>query len=196
MEAEVQEDLLYVRSAAEPAINSYPYAGTEAQTLLANAIRVWSERTGESVRSIGKRLGYKQATVLSHMSNGRVGIPVDRAEELAEVLRIPKGEFLSAVLRQRYSSVDWDAYNAPATEQPHSFMVDMSGMAEVDAEDVAWLIREAAAVRNPRERWLTAHELEAVRAIRKLRPSFSREGLSASDLTALQSALRRSNKRD
>ena len=32
-----------------------------------------------SVRQLGKNLGYSQAVVLSHMANGRVPIPLDRA---------------------------------------------------------------------------------------------------------------------
>ena len=190
----MRKEAAHVGSAEIPAGDPYPYAGTHAQMLLASAIRQWSERTGESVRSIGTRLGYKQATVLSHMSNGRVGIPVERAEELAAALDIPKAEFLEAVLRQRYSLVDWDAYKEPVADQSHSFMLGLNDLEGHEIEEVAWLVREAAAVRNPRERWLTAHELETVKIIRKLRPSFSREGLSASDLHALRSALLRKAK--
>ena len=35
-----------------------------------------------SIRKLGQRLGYKQATVLSHMATGRVLVPLERAADL------------------------------------------------------------------------------------------------------------------
>ena len=55
----------------------YPLQGTRAQVMLENAMKA-AQASGRSQRDVAAELGYKTSVVLSHMTAGRVPIPVDR----------------------------------------------------------------------------------------------------------------------
>ena len=111
--------------------NDYPFVQSRAATMLASGIQRASEERGLSTRKIGMLLNYKQAVVLSHMASGRVPIPIDRAEEFADVLQLDKTAFLAAVVEQRHPDVDWSLLgNGPS-------LSDEAGTLAHDLEAIA-----------------------------------------------------------
>ena len=87
--------------------NDYPLADTAAARMLSEGLARAKDENGLSVRQIGKLMNYKTAVVLSHMATGRVPIPIDRAMQMADLLKLDSKSFLLAVLRQRHPEVDW-----------------------------------------------------------------------------------------
>lgn len=83
----------------------YPYADSQATQMLATAIERYTAVRPGGLRALAATLGLKQAVVLSHMANGRMAIPLERAEGLASVLDLPPIEFAAAVLHQRAPGV-------------------------------------------------------------------------------------------
>lgn len=157
--------------------DEYPYATTLAAQLLSAALRRKAEEERISVRTIGKELGYKQAVVLSHMANGRVPIPVDRAPEIARVTGLPEREFLLAVLRQRHKDVDWNLITSLSDE----FVDELEGIAcmplSTFSAEQRRIMREVVADSKPQRRWLTLAELPLVEAIRDAAPRLRSEGV-------------------
>lgn len=161
--------------------------------MLAEGVSRASRERGLSMRQIGAMLGYKQAVVLSHMTSGRVPIPIDRAEDIARVLKIDPGAFLQAVVRQRHPAVSWsllgEAGGQKGDELTHELAVSLGRPLKELNEEQRGVMREVAAEPRPRRRWLTVHELTAIEALRDVRPTMISEGLSASDLRVVKDAL-------
>ena len=169
-------------------------ADSHAARMLSAGLEIaWRERR-LSARKIAELLNYKQSVVLSHMASGRVPIPIDRAEQIADVLHLDREEFLKAILRQRHPEVDWrfiegQAEGASSEGLAHELSVSMGKpLGELSMEQRA-VMREVAADPQPRRRWLSVHELIAVETIREARPSISSEGMPPSDLQAIRKAL-------
>lgn len=169
---------------------SHDFAGTQAARMLASALRRKSEEEGVSLRQVGRMLNYKQAVVLSHMAHGRVPIPVDRAEEIAQAVGLPERDFLLAVLKQRHSEVNWGL----VTSLEDDFVDELTSVAGMPLRslpgDQKNVIREAIADPRAPKRWLSIAELGAVELIRELRPFVATEGLSGEDRSALRTALK------
>jgi hypothetical protein len=156
--------------------------------MLADGIRAASAG-GLSVRQLGKRLRYRQAVVLSHMANGRVPIPLDRALDIAREVGLPAKEFLLAVLEQRHSQVDWSLITAPGDH----FIEELESLAgkplsAVNAEQ-RHVMREVVCDPRPARRWLSLAELPAIEVLRERRPHVRTEGLNAEDKESLRRAL-------
>lgn len=167
-------------------------ADSDAARMLAWGLARASRERGLSLRKIGAMLDYKQAVVLSHMTTGRVPIPIDRAEEIAKVLKMDPAAFLQAVVKQRHPKVSWSLMGKAGDggdEITHQLAVSLGKpLTELNQEQRA-VMREVAAEPRPRRRWLTVHELTGVEALREIRPAMASEGLSASDLAAIGKAL-------
>src|SRR5690349_25089099 len=88
-------------------MTEHRYANTTAAMMLAAGLRSAAQERALSLREIGRRLGYRQPVVLSHMASGRVPVPIDRASEIAEQVGIPRAPFLEAVLHQHHPAVEW-----------------------------------------------------------------------------------------
>ncbi|QDZ08221.1 helix-turn-helix transcriptional regulator [Sphingomonas panacisoli] len=171
--------------------NPFPYRDTHAAQSLADGLRRLSEETGTSLRQLAKMLALKQAAVLSHMANGRMPIPLDRAEQLADALSLDKSDFLFAVLEQRHADTNWRERLAA----PHSneVVVELEAVAgqpldKLSPEQIS-VLREVAAEARPRRRWLTVHEVSLVEKLRRLRPLFGVHGVSTEDARAIEKAL-------
>ena len=82
-------------------LSDFPYAGSVAAEMLRHGLNTASVEHRRSLRSIAKGLGYKQATVLSHMASGRVLVPLDRAKEIALAVGIDPADLLMAAVEQR-----------------------------------------------------------------------------------------------
>lgn len=171
----------------------FPFADTAAARMLSAGLQHSSVRRGISLRQHGKALGYKQAVVLSHMANGRVPIPIDRAVELAKALDIDPSAFLSAVVAQRHPDVDWALLN-PVDESLDrtSLITEFTGGRALDelTPGQRGVIREATADPQAERRWLSLHELAAIELLREFRPAMVKHGLGRSDCDALIAALK------
>jgi len=169
-------------------------ADSQAARMLTEGLARASQERGLSVRKVGALLNYKQAVVLSHMTTGRVPIPIDRAENIAEVLKIDPAAFLQAVVKQRHPDVSWSLLGSQdegSDEIVHELVVSLGKPLRELSQEQRAVMREAAAEQHPRRRWLTVHELTAIDVLRDLRPTIGSQGLEASELAAIREALRR-----
>lgn len=148
-----------------------------------------------SLRMLAFELGYKQATVLSHMANGRVAVPLERAQAIASALQLPADRFLAAVAEQRIPGLA-----AALTEQPKGspneekgFAQDLRVIADLDFDDLnpeqKSVLREVVADPRPGRRWLSLAELPVIAELRTLRPNVKETGLSELDRTNVRNAL-------
>lgn len=174
-------------------LNSYPLKGTRAQTMLEDAMRVL-QSAGKSQRDVAAILGYKSSVVLSHMTAGRVPIPIDRAKDIASALGMDMHAFLLAVLEQRFPDVDFKSlfnvsYSSDRTVGRLEAVAGCS-LNNLPAETLG-MLDEVVAARNPRRRWLEPAELATMNLVRSLRPDIPSSGLSDEDRQAIEKALRR-----
>src|SRR3546814_13326797 len=104
--------------------SDYPYEETRATQMLATALkRAWNEKR-LSQRTLAKQLGYRSSVVLSHMASGRVPIPIERVDDYAQLLEIDEGEFLLAVLEQRYPHLDFRNMGAKTVPQSEDGLLE------------------------------------------------------------------------
>lgn len=169
-------------------------AESAAAKMLAAGLRRASEEHGLSLRQLAKTMDYRQAVVLSHMSTGRVPIPIDRVEQFADVLGLNKAAFLRAVLEQRHPDVDWSllangkqeaAANELAEELEAILGAPMSSLSQSQRR----VLREVANDPRPDRRWTSVQELPTLELIREWRPAFREAGLSDKDRQALKTLL-------
>ena len=143
------------------------------------------------MRKIGSQMGYKASVVLSHMATGRVPIPIDRSEELADALELDKRAFLMAVLRQRHNDVDWQILTDSDAIPSSTFSLELQALGvpldELNREQRS-VMREVASERSPRKRWLSVHEVFAVEALRAAFPGIETDGLDQKELDRIRSA--------
>lgn len=178
--------------------NDFPYVDTLAASMLNSALRRASDERGQSLRSLAKQLGYKQATVLSHMSKGRVPVPIERAVDIADVVGIPREEFFRAVVAQR-NPYAYQLLQAKEDQSSHresmttGFVTELTSLAGSSLEHLndeqKSVVREVMLDQNPARRWLTPSEMTVMLILRRLRPGISRRGLSTGDIIALENAL-------
>ncbi|QIG54491.1 helix-turn-helix transcriptional regulator [Altererythrobacter sp. BO-6] len=171
--------------------NDYQFADSAAARMLSQGLVRANEERGLSVRQLGKQLGYSQAVVLSHMANGRAPIPIDRAEQLADALKLDKKSFLQAVVQQRHPSVSWHllsggSQHSGSDNLPQELEAILGAQLKDLNKEQRAVMREVASDPSPRRRWLTVHEVPTVQELRAMYPSMEREGIPASDLAALR----------
>jgi len=171
--------------------NSYPLSDSPATRMLAEGLARAKEEQGLSIRQIGKQMGYKTSVVLSHMALGRVPIPIDRTEELADIIRLDRKAFLQAVIKQRHPDVSWSLLSEPGSplgsdNLAQELQAALGGrLTDLNREHRA-VMREVAAERSPRRRWLSVHELHAVGVLRELFPHMGTEGIDPSELDRIK----------
>jgi hypothetical protein len=168
----------------------FPFADTQAAMMLRSALDRARVEKSLSVRSLGKQLGYKQATVLSHMAAGRVAIPLDRAADIATAVSIPVTQFLiAAVLQKAPSAADFLAPLAGKSPQSDDFVEELTSITgqSLNAlpDEHKDVIREMVADRAPKQRWLSLPELRTVLEIRRARPEFADQGLPSIDVNGI-----------
>jgi len=173
----------------------YDYANTEAALVMKAALERANAERGLSIRKIGSLLGYNQAVVLSHMALGRVPIPLDRAEDIAEVLQLDKATFLRLVAVQRHPEVNWEllAHSQGHGEDPEEVTSELELIAGMPlrllSPEHKAVLREVVGSAHPRRRWLSEHEVPVITMLRAQRDNISELGLDEKDLAKLQSAL-------
>lgn len=175
------------------AADDYPYVKSRAAKMLSKGIDDASDTRGESLRQLAGRLGYKSAVVLSHMRTGRLPIPVERAPELAEVIGMPRGDFIIAVMEQRFPNMNVKKeLGAHFRDEPltanevspgeHRLLEELAEIAgrpinELPAEHIG-VLREIVGDRSPRKRWLSHGEVGLVEVLRRTVPDACRDGIN------------------
>ena len=170
-----------MRKATENA-EDYPFGKSRAAEMLRYAFERAHAERGLSIRSIGKLLGYKQATVLSHMANGRIAVPLERATDIARAVELAPADLLLAALEQRnLEAADLMAGAHELARQPHDFAFEMRAIAGVDIDQLSVeqkkVLREVVNEPNPGRRWVTLAELPTILALREAWPDVSERGL-------------------
>lgn len=172
----------------------FPFKESRAAIMLKNGLDRAHKERELSIRSIGKMLGYKQATVLSHMASGRVPVPLERATQIAEVIGIDPVAFLIACIEQRVTNAS-DLLMSHMEDDAHNFgltteleLISGSKLNDLTDEQKT-ILRKVAADPRPSRRWLTEAELPLVESIRRLRPNFASDGLGAADWARIERVL-------
>ena len=173
--------------------DEYKYADTRAARLLSEALRRKSEVERVSLRSIAKQLDYKQAVVLSHMANGRVPIPVDRAEDIAAAVGLPEREFLLAVLEQRHEEVNWSLI----TSMNDEFVEELEAIAGKPLSTLSpehrQVMREVVTEPRPQRRWLALTEVPVMEAVRAEVPYIRSDSAPRRVIDRITTVLRRTD---
>lgn len=174
--------------------DDYPLADTPAARMLSEGLARAKEEQGLSVRQIGKLMNYKTAVVLSHMATGRVPIPIDRAVEIAGILKLDVESFLLAVLQQRHPDIDWGRlFQRSSSSGEHGLAMELEAVLGARLQDLTQeqrsIMREVASERSPRRRWLSVHELALVTRLRESFPQLTTEGLDQADMKRIMSVL-------
>lgn len=172
------------------AADEYEYKDTQAAQMLSEGLRRASADRKLSVRQLGKKLGYKQAVVLSHWATGRVPIPIDRAVEVAREVGLPQREFLLAVLKQRHKEVDWGlitGFNDDLVEDLGAIAGRPISALSPEHQQV---MKEVVAEAQPQRRWLTLSELPVMEAIREQVPYVRSDGLPRRVVETIATAVR------
>jgi DNA-binding transcriptional regulator YdaS (Cro superfamily) len=139
---------------------------------------------GTSLRTLAKRLGYSQATVLSHMSNGRVPIPVERAGDIARALEIDPGKFAKAVIVQRFPDMEGVLNHGVdvSDDLVHTLQLITGSRLDTLTEEQKLVLREVVADPHPSRRWLSVSEIPLVAILRRDVPEFSAGTLDRADI--------------
>lgn len=185
---------MHVFSHTKSMKNDYPLADTAAARMLAEGLARAKDEQGLSVRKIGKLMNYRTAVVLSHMATGRVAIPIDRAVELANILKLEQNSFLLAVLKQRHPEINWGRlFEKELSAEDQGLAMELEAVLGGRLKDLSQeqraVMREVAAEPHPRRRWLSVHELPAVNVLRETVPNMQTEGVASADLTAIRALL-------
>ena len=171
----------------------YPLQGTRAQTMLDEAMQR-AQLAGRSQRAVSKELGYKSSVVLSHMTSGRVPIPVDRAPEMARNLGMDAATFVLAVLQQRHPDFDFRSlFNISYSSDRTVARLEAIAGCSLDSlpTETRSMLEEVVAARHPRRRWLSPAEVSTMELVRDLRPDAGVSGISDEDRAAIAGALAR-----
>ncbi|WP_375292199.1 helix-turn-helix domain-containing protein [Sphingomonas melonis] len=162
------------------AAGDYPFGNTHATRMLQAGLEAVEKDKGWSQRQVAKMLNYKTSVVLSHMALGRVPIPIDRALDFARLLKMPAGEFLMAVLEQRYPEIDWPRHLAGMSKKASTKAADSYVTSELEAlagteldslpQQVVNVLRDVVADRNAPRRWMALHEVPIVETLRDHHP--------------------------
>lgn len=178
-----------------PAKDKVNYADTKAASMLRNAIARAKYERGTVLKDISGKLGMTQPVVISHMASGRIGIPVDRAPALADLLGMDRLAFTKAVLAQKHpaamDAIDLQSLSPVGLEadEVHALQTDAAFSDTTILAAAKDIIAEVMRDRQPDARWLSIRELDAISLLRRLRPSMRTLGLSQHDLAAIRSAL-------
>lgn len=168
-------------------------AESRAATMLRSALDRAHRERRLSIRTLGKQLGYKQATVISHMATGRVPIPLDRAIDIAAAVHLSPAEFLLAAIEQRAPTASDVLQQLLPRHELSGFAAELEAIAgqslDLLPDEHKAVLREVVSDRAPRRRWLSLPALQTISEIQEARPNFAERGLAAIDLNAISGVL-------
>jgi hypothetical protein len=162
--------------------------------MLELGLREKQRETGQTQRDIAIKLGYRSSVVLSHMSVGRVPIPVDKALDIADALDLDRDAFVLAVLDQRHPDIDFRRlFNVTFSSDRTAARLEAAAGCSLDdlPNETVTVLEEVGAARTPKRRWLSVTEAPVMDLIRRLRPRVSTDGLDNADAEAIEQALSR-----
>lgn len=171
--------------------DEFPYANTRAAHLLLNAIKA-QKGEGTSLRTLAKRLGYAQATVLSHMSKGRVPIPLERATDIARAMQLDENMFAKAVILQRFPNLEGVVHgeHQEPDDLVHTLQLITGTSLDSLTEEQKLVIREVVADPNPARRWLSVSEIPLVAMLRRDVPRFTAGTLERAEIEMVVAKLK------
>jgi|3_EtaG_2_1085321.scaffolds.fasta_scaffold06943_3 hypothetical protein len=179
--------------------NDFPFADSRAARMLSDGFARASSERNKSLRSIGRDLGYKQPTVLSHMATGRAPIPLDRAVDIAKAVGLKPSDFVAAVVEQKSPTAaaclaDWGSAALPGPGlQAANFAASLEAILGFPVESLTaeqeQVLREVVLDPRPTRRWLSAAELPVMIAIREAAPCVTASGLSKAVVAELKQVL-------
>ncbi len=160
--------------------SSHPYAGTRAASLLSEGLKRYTAQHPGGLRALAADLEIKQGTVLSHMGNGRIGIPLDRAREFAVKLDMDVADFCLAVLEQRAPEV-YEVVEGEVQPQEGNRLADRlremlraAKSRNLLTDEHVEIIGEVLSEKRPSKKWMRPLEDDVIEAIRERYP----DGLS------------------
>jgi transcriptional regulator with XRE-family HTH domain len=182
-----------MKAKKQPDESEFRWRHTRAAVTLGQALRRAAIEKGLSLRKLAGRLGYKQATVLSHMATGRVPIPLERAPAIATAVGLDPAQFLISALEQRAPEAA-DLLSPLFARGPKAeFCAELEVIAGSALDDLPAehkeVILEVVTDRAPRRRWLTLAELPTVMEVRAARPDFVHRGLPKVEIEAVAGLL-------
>lgn len=176
-----------------PPADNYPLAQTEATRMLAAGLECLKETKGKTQRDVARQLGYKTSVVLSHMALGRVPIPIDKANLIADVLKLDPSAFLLAILKQRHPDVKFETLLGVQLPRESATVAELELIAEAPLDELPdetkQLLREVVGSRHPERRWLSTAELPIIEKLRQRYPAMHWDGLGEEDRRQLASFL-------
>jgi transcriptional regulator with XRE-family HTH domain len=148
---------------------------------------------GLTQREVAVQLGYKTSVVVSHMASGRVPIPIERAAEIAGILKLDPQRFLLAALEQRFPTANIrDLFGVQLVSHGRvgSRLALLAGgdLDDLPPDTVA-VIDEVVTSANPRRRWLSIEELALVELLRRSFPELMKRSLRPDELAALENSM-------
>lgn len=175
---------------------NYPLVHTEACKMLAAAIDKAKDEKGWSQRTVAKLLDYRTSVSISHMAAGRVPIPIDRALDFARLLGMDAGQFLIAVIEQRYPELNVRQALAGvprgtqrARGNDSMLVTELESIAGCPLDELPLptinVLREAVAERNASRRWMNIGEIAIIERLRALKPA----GLTPAEVRKLFDAV-------
>lgn len=176
--------------------NPLPHSDTEARFMLSDAIAARRRADKASLRMLAAEMEMSSA-MLSHMATGRIPIPVDGAAKLADALGISRSEFVKSVLKQRFPNAmailddEADVGGNDGSEVTRARMMVTFYDGTPPTGDLALILDQVRTADDAQERWLTPSELPVVNMIRRLRPNFSKLGLTEVDLDLIKKVFTR-----
>jgi len=175
--------------------DEFPYAETKAAEMLRHALWELKNRHRRSARDVAKALGYKQPVVISHMASGRVAIPLEKAEAIAQETGLPTDEFLLSSIEQKIDRVRvfLKPYTASSPTFSMHFATEVADIAGTSLDDLndeqKMVIREVASDPRPGRRWLSTSEIRLVNSLREAIPSLRDKGISEDLWVAILEAI-------
>ncbi len=156
---------------------THPHAQTAAAALLRTALATYTAQHKGGLRALSVELGMRPPTVLSHMANGRMPIPLERAGQIADALHLDRLTFCLAVLAQRAPSIatifhaELGLSQADAPIAPTVKETIRRALQSPPSDGLIELLRRALQTPAPLEHWVDGEEFELLRAIRRETPS-------------------------
>jgi hypothetical protein len=144
--------------------------------MLKEALTRYTSKNKGGLRALAKLVKFNQSTVFSHMATGRIGIPLERAEQFAALLDMNAVDFTLAVLEQREPGVhallagafDFEAGGAVSAEA--GAIIAMVRRAQGLSADHVALIGDILREDVPVGRWAIGRNAELLGVIRAARP--------------------------
>jgi hypothetical protein len=107
------------------------------------------------------------------MVTGRIGVPLERAAEIAHTFEIESSTFIFAVLNQRYPSIDWDSIFTQETVSNNASAYLSTSLSDQQDKSLCNL-----------------HERTALNFLKALIPDLGERSLTAPEMRSIMHALR------